>query len=42
MSPLPKRRKLDVPNQVDEDTVAENEANGELVTQSLSSKMTLI
>ena len=34
MSPLHKRRKIDVPNQVDDDTVAENEANGELDTDS--------
>jgi hypothetical protein len=34
MSPPPKRRRIDVPNQVDEDTVNENEANGESDTES--------
>ena len=29
MSPLPKRRKIDIPHQVEEDTVTGNEANGE-------------
>jgi len=40
MSPPPKRRRIDVPNQVDEDTVNENEANGE--SESTQEQTTMV